>query len=243
MKVYKNIIFDLFDTLILFKPELLPEILVNGSLRHSTGPDVYQTFQKHYGFYEINTFYEYFYKSYNKFQELKNIDNREYPNSKRFIIMLNDMKLEYTSNILDDLVISHMDSLEKSMIFPENHMEILNYLTGKSYNLSILSNFDYSPTAYKLLEKHNITSYFNSILISDEIGWRKPHIKTFKMAIEQINNYQTETVFIGDDLERDIKGAFNAGIDSIYINLNNLQNSFNDYNYTVNSLEGIRELL
>ena len=87
MKVYKNIIFDLFDTLILFKPELLPEITVNGSLRHSTGPDVYLTFQKHYGIYEINTFYKYFYESYKKFQELKNIDNREYPNSKRFIII------------------------------------------------------------------------------------------------------------------------------------------------------------
>ena len=243
MKLYKNIIFDLFDTLILFKPELLPEINLSGVTRHSTGYDVYSVFKKHYINYSFDEFYEYFYKSYKKFQELKNIDNREYPNSKRFNIMLDDMRLDYDDDILNSLVLSHMESLEKSMVFPENHRDVLNYLKEKNYNLSILSNFDYSPTANNLLDRYSITPYFDTILISDEIGWRKPDIKTFKTALKHIKCDTSATVFIGDDLERDIKGAYNAGIDSIYINLKNSENSFKNYWNSVTNLREITKIL
>lgn len=241
MKKYKNIIFDLFDTLILFKPELLPEIEINGKIHHSTGFDVYDVFKTHFEDYSFNEFFTNFFNSYKKFQELKNLDHREYHNSKRFHIMLDDMKLEYSSEIITDLVNSHMGSLEKSMIFPEIHREILEYLKEKSYRLSILSNFDYSPTAYKLLDRYNITSYFDTILISDLFGWRKPDVKIFDFAIKQDNKSREETIFIGDDLERDIKGAYNANIDSIFINLNNINSSFKNYTGSVNKLEEIKQ--
>jgi len=243
MKEYKNIIFDLFDTLILFKPELLPEININGTSHNSTGFDVYSVFSTYYDDTSFENFYLYFRNSYKKFQELKNIDNREYHNSKRFHIMLDDMGYEYNSEIINSLVISHMNSLEKSMEFPDIHMEILEYLKKKAYNLSILSNFDYSPTVYKLLDKYNITSYFDTILISDEFGWRKPNIKIFKYSIEKNNLNLSNTIFIGDDMERDIKGAYNANIDSIYINLQNKNNSFKHYKASVQSLKEIKEYL
>ncbi len=243
MKAYKNIIFDLFDTLILFKPELLPEIKVNGVVHHSTGLDVYSVFNIYYDEYSFENFYNYFNDSYKKFQELKNIDNREYHNSQRFHIMLDDMGLEYNSEIINNLVISHMDSLEKSMVFPKIHMDILEYLKKKAYNLSILSNFDYSPTAYNLLDKYDITTYFDTILISDIFGWRKPDIKIFEYAIKQNNLNRSNTVFIGDDMERDIKGAYNANIDSIYINLKNTDNSFKHYKASIKSLKEITEYL
>lgn len=243
MKNYKNIIFDLFDTLILFKPELLPEININGSIHHSTGLDVYEVFSGYYNKCSFEVFIHYFMDSYKKFQNLKNIDNREYHNSRRFHIMLNEMNYEYNTEIIDKLVNSHMDSLEKSMIFPENHLDILDYLKEKAYNLSILSNFDYSPTVYKLLDKYDLTPYFNSILISESFGWRKPDIKIFDYAIEKNKLNRTNTIFIGDDLERDIIGAYNAKIDSIYINLNNINNSFKHYEASVSSLEEITDYL
>jgi len=243
MNVYKNIIFDLFDTLVLFKPQLLPEINVNGVVRNSTGLDVYSTFNKYYEEYEFKKFYSYFYNSYKQFQELKNIDNREYHNSKRFEIMLNEIGINYSEEIINDLVISHMKSLEKSMIFPDDHRIVLEYLKDKSYNLSVLSNFDYSPTAYKLLDIYEITHYFDTIIISEEFGWRKPDKKIFDYALKQGNKNRSETLFIGDDLERDIKGAFNAGIDSIYINLKNTENSFTNYFASVSSLKEIKNIL
>ncbi len=241
MKVYKNIIFDLFDTLILFKPDLLTQIKVNGKIHHSTGPDVYSVFRNYYDKYSFEEFFEFFHTSYRKFQDLKNIDHREYHNSKRFHIMFEDMNLEFNSDIINNLVISHMDSLEKSMVFPEDHRDVLDYLKDNSYNLSIISNFDYSPTAYKLLDKHNITSYFDTIIISDTFGWRKPDKKIFDYALKRDNKDRLDTIFIGDDIERDIKGAFNAKIDSIYININNTDYGFKNYKVAVSKFAEIRQ--
>ena len=239
MKEYKNIIFDLFDTLILFNPELLPVIELDNKIYHSTGMDVFNTFSYYFPKIYFNEFYNFFTLSYRKFQELKNIDNREYVNSKRFEIMLDQMNLNYNNKILDDLVVSHMSSLEKSMIFPEKHRIVLDYLKEKSYNLSILSNFDYSPTANKLLDIYNITHYFDYIFISDQIGWRKPSPKIFEYAIEKIGENKSDILFIGNDFERDIIGAQNSGIDSIYINLNNKYSDINAFVESVNSLNEI----
>ncbi len=157
--------------------------------------------------------------------------------------MLDSMGLDYNNEILGSLVNSHMESLEKSMIFPEIHRVILDKLKDNSYNLSILSNFDYSPTAHKLLDKYNITPYFDTVIISANFGWRKPDLKIFEYAMQQGNKSKSDTIFIGDDLERDIKGAYNAEIDSIYINIRNEESEFNNYIASVKCFEEIINIL
>ncbi|MGI9554239.1 MAG: HAD family hydrolase [Thermodesulfobacteriota bacterium] len=222
MKKYSNVIFDLFDTLILFKPELLPKIVVNGTEHFSTGKDVFDCFKEHFPDITFNNFFTFFIDSYKEFQKLKNIDNREYPNRKRFEIMLDLMGIKNGSpEILEQLVHSHMDSLSKSMIFPEKHRSTLSELINRGYKLSILSNFDYSPTAYKLLDAYDLTTYFVYIFISDDIGWRKPSRNAFGYAIRKLNITASDAIFIGDDYERDIIGANNSDIDSIFINFKN----------------------
>ena len=116
MKKYSDVIFDLFNTLILFRPELLPRIEINGRESFSTGKDVYRTFRRYFGNYEFGEFYDHFARSYKKFQTLKNADNKEYPNRKRFEIMLGDMGISGNdSDLLQKLVATHMKSLSGSM--------------------------------------------------------------------------------------------------------------------------------
>lgn len=242
MKKYKNILFDLFDTLILFKPELLPEVRFKDKTYHSTGIEVYETFKSCVGNYEFDEFYANFMESYKKFQFLKNIDNREYPNSKRFEIMFELMGLNIQDkNLLDKFVDAHMHALENSMVFPEEHREVLEYLKEKSYNLSILSNFDYAPTVNKLLDKYTITHYFKRIFISDEIGWRKPSKKIFDYAISNLKLSVSDTIYVGDDYERDIIGSNVAGLDSIWINNGHLESD--PAKYSVNNLKQITGIL
>ena len=222
MKRYSNIIFDLFDTLILFKPDLLPKIEFKGNEHFSTGKDVFKTFSEYFGNHSFNEFFVYFLKSYKEFQKLKSIDNREYPNRKRFEIMLDMMGIRNNNSIiLEKLVTSHMESLSNSMVFMEKHRVAITELIKRGYKLSILSNFDYSPIVYKLLELYNITYCFDYIFISDEIGWRKPSPNAFEYAINRLNISASDAVYIGDNYECDIIGASNSNIDSIFINLHN----------------------
>ncbi len=222
MKRYSNVIFDLFDTLILFQPSLLPKIKFNGKEHFSTGKDVFKTFRKYFENYNFDEFYGHFTNSYKKFQELKDHNNREYPNGKRFEIMLADMGIgDYNPLILQEFTGSHMESLSNSMIFPEEYRATIDGLIKRDYRLSILSNFDCSVTALKLLELNNIKHYFDQIFISENIGWRKPSPKAFEYAINKLNISVCETVYVGNDYERDIIGAQNANIDSIFINPHN----------------------
>lgn len=217
MKRYSDVIFDLFNTLILFRPELLPRIEINGRESFSTGKDVYRTFRRYFGNYEFDEFYDHFARSYKKFQTLKNLDNKEYPNGKRFEIMLDDMGIRGNDSALQELVAAHMKSLSGSMTFPQEYTATLTRLVERGYRLSILSNFDCSKAAYDLLNLYNIAHYFDHIFISEDIGWRKPSPRAFEHAVSTLNVSVDDTVYIGDDYERDIVGAYRSNIDSILI--------------------------
>lgn len=55
------------------------------------------------------------------------------------------------------------------------------------------------------------------ILTSEEAGAEKPSEKIFALALERIGQKAEDVIMIGDDLERDIKGASDMGIRSIQI--------------------------
>jgi len=244
MKRYSNVIFDLFDTLILFKPELLPKIEINGRESFSTGKDVYRIFTRYFKNYRFDEFYDHFVRSYEKFQKLKNIDNREYPNRKRFEIMLGDMDVRgYETDVLQKLVFSHMKSLSCSMVFPQEYKATLTELVKRGYRLSILSNFDCSKTAYNLLKLYNIIHYFDHVFISEDIGWRKPSPKAFEHVTKTLNVCVEDMVYIGDDYECDIVGACKSNIDSILINPNNKRRSYSPAFASVTQFNQILDVL
>ena len=49
----------------------------------------------------------------------------------------------------------------------------------------MVSNFDYSPTCLAILEREGIADLFETIVISDEVGWRKPKPVIFETALER----------------------------------------------------------
>ncbi len=89
--------------------------------------------------------------------------------------------------------------------------ELLSRLKG-TYRLGLLSNFTHAPAAKKIIRQMGLEPFFESILISGELGYRKPHPMVFRELIErlQVKNYQT--LYIGDDPDPDITGALGAGL-------------------------------
>lgn len=62
--------------------------------------------------------------------------------------------------------------------------------------------------------------------ISDEIGAAKPDKKYFDYVLAHIPGASTENcLVIGDSLSADIKGAQNAGLDSLWYNPNRKANT------------------
>lgn len=99
----------------------------------------------------------------------------------------------------------------------EDALPMLKTLQGQGYRLGLISNASDGEDVRTLLANHGLTQYFDPVLISAEVGMRKPHPHIFKIALTLCNTPPENTVMVGDTLEADILGANNAGMTSVWV--------------------------
>jgi HAD superfamily hydrolase (TIGR01549 family) len=110
--------------------------------------------------------------------------------------------------------------------------------------LGLVSNFTYAPVIYASLRKLGINQHFNTVMVSHENGWRKPHKQIFQDALRKLHVKAEETVFIGDSPLEDIKGAQAAELKTVFVpsqfyTLKNLHESNQKPNYVAQGLDEI----
>jgi putative hydrolase of the HAD superfamily len=104
---------------------------------------------------------------------------------------------------------------EKPAVFPHTH-EVLGALSEK-YTMSIITN-GFPESQHKKMKASNLHGYFDHLVISEEVGFAKPHAGIFEVALSRAAVAKHEVVMIGDNLYADIEGAQNAGISAIWFN-------------------------
>lgn len=82
----------------------------------------------------------------------------------------------------------------------------------KEYHLGLLTNFTHTPAAKTIIRQTGLEPFFETILISGELGYRKPHPLVFQKLLENLQVENVQTLYVGDDPEPDITGALGAGI-------------------------------
>ena len=83
------------------------------------------------------------------------------------------------------------------------------------YRLGLLSNFTHGPAARNIINKLGLSTFFDVVLISGELGYRKPHPFVFHQLIEQLGVRKYQILYVGDDPEPDITGAQKAGLQPV----------------------------
>ena len=66
------------------------------------------------------------------------------------------------------------------------------------------------------LERAGVTDLFQTIVVSDEIGWRKPAPRFFMALCSQLDLPPEHVLLVGDDAVNDYDGALNAGLAAIH---------------------------
>ena len=84
------------------------------------------------------------------------------------------------------------------------------------YRLGLLTNFTHGPAARTILDYLGITPFFGTILISGELGFRKPHPSVFLKLVEYLGVEASQILYVGDDPEPDIKGARAVGLQPVW---------------------------
>ena len=95
-------------------------------------------------------------------------------------------------------------------------IELLEYLRPK-YNLYILSN-GFKELQSRKMQTAGIDKYFNTIILSEDIGVNKPDSRLYEHAMRKTASNPQESLMIGDMFDTDIVGAANFGMDSMYYN-------------------------
>ena len=94
--------------------------------------------------------------------------------------------------------------------------DALKKLRQAGYRLWLLSNAQRVFTAFEL--RHlGLEDYFDGIYISSDFGCRKPDIRFFRALLEEQKLDPGRCLMIGNDLDTDIAGAKNAGLDTLYM--------------------------
>jgi FMN phosphatase YigB (HAD superfamily) len=88
---------------------------------------------------------------------------------------------------------------------------------SKNFGIILVTNFTHTPFVNQSLQNLGIKKFFNHIITSEGFGWRKPHPKIFEHVLELVGTKPEETIFIGDDLVTDIKGAKGLGIKTVHL--------------------------
>ena len=123
----------------------------------------------------------------------------------------------------------------------EGAHELMDYLKSKGYRMHMTSN-SFHEVQYKKLAACGLKDYFDTIILSEDAGVNKPSPQYFDYAIRVSGAERQTTLMIGDNLQTDITGAHNAGIDTILFNRWQVEPSPIP-THTVSTLKEIMEIL
>ncbi len=128
---------------------------------------------------------------------------------------------------------------QKAAVFPHTH-ETLDYLRGK-YTLHLITN-GFEDVQHRKLASSNLAQYFDQVITSEHSGCLKPDPRMFAHALQAAGAAAAESLMIGDNLECDVLGAHNAGIDQVYFNPDKRRH-FAQTTYEISSLDELRNFL
>ena len=94
--------------------------------------------------------------------------------------------------------------------------KVLDTLKTRGFKLGIITNGT-ERTQMGKIERLDFHAYFDTIVISETAGIKKPDPQIFKMALTELTLSPEETYFVGDHPTNDIAGAETVGLTAIYL--------------------------
>ncbi len=206
----KALLFDFGDTLVFFDKwdynKCLSKMLESLKQNSVVIPVSYQEFKRVY--FEVRR---------HMYSEVEDSD-REVDFCVRLVETLKRFDLNFSN---EDPIITHaadafFEGWDQDMRIDDYVLPVLERLK-KEYKLGIISNFPYRKALLATLERFGLSHFFEAIVISAELGVRKPSPKIFEEALTILGVKASDTVFVGDTLKTDIFGAQNVGMKTILV--------------------------
>lgn len=232
MAHYKNIFFDLDDTLWHFSA------------------NAEDTFREVYFKYGLDNYFDSFEQFYSIYQRKNKELWVEYGNGDITKEELNRRRFLYPLQVagVDDETLAKNYSDDffsiiplKSKLIP-GAKEVLEYLSSRGYRLFILSN-GFRELQYRKMKSAGIDGYFKKVILSEDIHVHKPYPEIFNFALSATQSRLQDSLMVGDSWEADIEGAKGVGMHQMYFNYSRRTDFPFKPTYKIDKLEEIFSLL
>jgi putative hydrolase of the HAD superfamily len=206
--MYKHIFFDLDHTIWDFETnakESLKDLYYQMQLE-SKGVDSFENFIEKYLVHNT-VMWEKYHRGEITAEELK---------WRRMHRTLVDFKIG-NEDLAKEMAVQFLEILpEKKGVFEATY-EVLDYLKSKNYQLHLITN-GFEITQHRKLKSSGLDTYFTKVITSEATGFVKPNKEIYDHALLVTGATIHESIMIGDNVEADIKGAYNAGWQTVFAN-------------------------
>jgi len=121
------------------------------------------------------------------------------------------------SQLVKDLIDSFFGSVIEHLVLCPYVESTLRHLKEAGFKIGVITNYP-QPRYLKLaLKRLKIEEYFDILVTSADVGFRKPRAEIFEKALEGLHVKPWEAVMVGRSLSRDIKGAMAVGMKGILL--------------------------
>jgi putative hydrolase of the HAD superfamily len=97
-------------------------------------------------------------------------------------------------------------------------IEMLEMVKERGYAIGLVSDVAWGlPSDYpqKDMRFFQLMDYFDDTVFSTDVGLRKPHPKMFKIALSNLGADASRSLFVGNSLQCDVKGALGVGMTAV----------------------------
>ena len=142
------------------------------------------------------------------------IEEIEYPQLVRRL--LGDVGVEIDDEVLGRYLEAEHRAWDPARILAANTHPLLEALRERGLKLGLVSNaFDPGWLLHRDLEQIGLAQRLDFSVFSSEIGLRKPHPAIFEHALGALGVEPERTLFVGDRLFEDVRGAAELGMTTV----------------------------
>ena len=217
---YRAVIFDLFDTLVLFDGAV-PTVRVAGTERRTTMSWLRARFDAELPGASFDRFLAAMAAVTEEIVRGRPPEYFEIQSEERFRRALTRMGIaaDDPAPVARRLSAAHMEYLASRAALPPENGALLQSLRGK-VKIGLVSNFDHGPTARAILARDGIAELLDATVISADFGRRKPHPLIFGEGLRLLDVAPRDSLYVGDTLADDVQGALGAGMDVAWLDAN-----------------------
>jgi len=156
-------------------------------------------------------------ESWYPFEERSQLDHREFSMIDVGTVFLRSMLgREPDPAVTRELMDVYIGEWDAGVTYLDGLTRWLEKLAG-DYRLAIVSNVHEAYLVPSHLEKMGLKNRFDAVILSVEVGWRKPHPEIYATALQTLGAQADQAVFVGDTHSADFLGPERAGIKSFLI--------------------------